>query len=348
LLSNIFLLKGKNVSDLDLLNIYSYPSDITWNEDKQFIQKILYAHNNNGKDQIYQTISEFKAFQENSLQKEQKYTIEDPIPQVINGLNTYTFYINNKMSIGFIFDKEDNPYDYRDICMELLHENLIMDSNFSLEEELEIENFLISLFIGIRRYGDEVIERKPIIEYSSNTNLFIKVFLFGIDEAGKTSLIRRIKTGNYNDNYFMPTRKFNIEYIQENEGLLAFWDMPGQRTFRKKWLLGLQDSNLIIYMIDVANQLRFEEAKKEFWRIINRYELAGIPLLILGNKIDLINQNIDIKQNKALKKEIFSFFEFGKINDRNWKFLFTSVKSNYQINRVSKKIFKLKSSININ
>ena len=35
-------------------------------------------------------------------------------------------------------------------------------------------------------------------------------------------------------------------YQKDNKDLLALWDMPGQRTFRNKWLFGLQDSNIII------------------------------------------------------------------------------------------------------
>lgn len=342
MLYSIFLLKGKNLSDLDLLNVYSYPSDIIQIENKDFIQKILYAHNNNGNNQKYGTKSKNNVSQGSS--NINRYTMEEPVPQVINGFNIFTIYINSSMSIGLVFENEDNPYDYKDICMDLLHEYLNIDSNFSLEDEIEIENLLISLFIGIRRYGDEIIEKKPQIEYQYENESFIKVFLFGVDEVGKTSLIHRMKTGHFNDNFFTPTRKFNIEYIQEKEGLIAIWDMPGQTIFRKKWLLGMQDSNLLIYMIDIANQLRFEEAKKEFWKILNRYEVVGIPLLIIGNKIDLIDENIDNKQIETLKEEIYEYFEFEKITDRDWKFMFTSVKIDYHIDKISENVFQLISS----
>ncbi|MBY9006856.1 MAG: GTP-binding protein [Candidatus Lokiarchaeota archaeon] len=343
MLYNIFLLKGTNLSDLDLLNIYSYPSNIIQIKNKEFIHQILYTHNdyrnNHKKKQIVRATQ--------SGNKIYSYVIEEPVPQLITGLNIYTIYIDGTMSIGLIFEKDDNPYDYKDIFLDLLHEYLNIETNFSLDDDVEIENLLISLFIGIRRHGDEVINKKPQLEYHYE-NEFTKVFLFGIDEVGKTSLVHRIKTGDFNDNFFTPTRKFNIEYIQEDESLIAYWDMPGQILFRKKWLFGMQDSNFLIYMIDIANQLRFEEAKKEFWRILKRFEIIGVPILIIGNKVDLINENIDEQQIETLRKEIYKFFELEKITNRDWKFLFTSVKMDYNIDKITENIFQLISSNKIN
>jgi len=172
------------------------------------------------------------------------------------------------------------------------------------------------------------------------------VFLFGIDEVGKSSFTRRIKTGKFNDNFFTASKRFNIEYIQRQDGLLSIWDSPGQSSFRDRWLLGLQDSNIIIYMVDVANQLRFDESKTEFWKIYNENDLKDIPLLILGNKIDLINHNNNNndEQLKRTEKEIIDFFEFDSLQHTNWKFVFTSVKTSYNIEKVLNTIFTLVSA----
>ena len=129
---------------------------------------------------------------------------------------------------------------------------------------------MITLFIDIKRFGDEILQQYPRISIPTS-NSIAKVFLCGLDEVGKSSLLRRIKTGLYNDNYFTPTRNFDIEYVQRKSGNLAIWDIPGQMGFREKWLDGIQDSNILIYMIDVANQLRFQESKKEFWKIIDEF-----------------------------------------------------------------------------
>ncbi|MBD3196177.1 MAG: GTP-binding protein [Candidatus Lokiarchaeota archaeon] len=347
MLYNIFLLKGKNIKDLSQLNIFSYPNDLVTIEKKDLLRNIIYDHDheeliNNCREQ-----NKKSNLQISNLSSTNQYQISEPIPQLIDSLNIYTTCVNQNISIGLIFEKDDNPYDYKDIFLELLHDFLNSESNFSFEDDIEIENLLLTLFIGIRRYGDEIIEKTPELEYHYQEEFFIKVFLFGIDEVGKTSFVRRIKTGKYSDNYFTPTRKFNIEYLQDDAGFLSIWDMPGQRAFREKWLVGLQDSNIIIYMIDIANQRRFKESKRELWKILNRYELNGVPLIILGNKVDLIkNQQNGKTQEEHLyriKKEIFEFFKFERISNRTWKFMFTSVKTNFQIENTLEKIFELSS-----
>ncbi|TFG06858.1 MAG: GTP-binding protein [Promethearchaeota archaeon] len=344
MLNNIFLFIGKNFQDLDHLNIYNYPNDAITIQDADLVSKIIYGHDHG--DLIHKTkINSSQDPQKyDNIYKNHHYKIDRPVPQVIDGLNIYTSCVNNKVIIGLIFNEDDNPYDYKDVFVELLNELLNIENACAFEDEVEIENLLITIFIDIRRFGDEHIDKKPTIEYHYEES-FIKVFLFGIDDVGKTSLVRRLKTGQYNDNYFIPTKKFNIDYVKQDNvpWLLAFWDMPGQRAFRKKWLIGLQDSNIIIYMIDIANQIRFKEAKKEFWKIINRYDIADIPILVLANKFDLLSNPAqdEKEQRKRLQNELVSYFEFDKIKNRPWKLIFTSVKTKYNIDLVIKSIFDL-------
>lgn len=332
MLHNIFLFKGTKFCDLEDLNIFSYPNEVINIDQKTIVNNIIKNHD---KDNLNQNV-EFNHF-----------IIDEPIAQYIDELNIYSVCINRKIIVGLIFDEDDNPYDYMEIFKELLNELFNNGSEYSLDDELEIDNLLISMFIDIRRFGDEVVEKIPDIEYYYQKETFFKIFIFGIDETGKSSLVRRLKTGQFNENFFTPTRKFNIEYLPvEERGLLALWDMPGQKAFRSKWLLGLQDSNLIVYMIDVANQRRFEESKREFWQVIDNEELRGIPLLILGNKIDLVKASKENreKQLQNLKEELFNFYKFNNIKDRKWNFLFTSVKTNFNIDELIPMIFDLISS----
>ncbi|TFG22221.1 MAG: hypothetical protein EU533_04550, partial [Promethearchaeota archaeon] len=230
------MLINKNFYDLNHLDIYSYPDDITKKKNTKFIQRIIFGHNHSSDPVLTD--------HEPSETLSGKYKMDCPIAQIIDDLNIYTICLNSEIIIGLIFDNDDNPYDYKEIFEELSYELLNNEKSCSFEDEIEIENFLITLFIDIRRYGDEFINKTP--EISFTTGIFTKAFLFGIDDVGKSSLVRRIKTGKFNDNFLTPTRKFNIEYIQEEEGkgALAIWDLPGQRAFRKRWLTGIQDSNL--------------------------------------------------------------------------------------------------------
>jgi len=324
---------------LNSLDIFSYPDDILKNGNRDFVRKVIFGHDHGVIVENYRTGNDSSNLKEKH--ELNQFALDCPVPQVIDGLNVYTSCINSKMIIGLIFDKDDNPYDYKEIFEDLLNEMLNNERCCKFEDEIETENFLITLFIDIRRYGDEFVENTSEISFKP-TGIFIKVFLFGIDDVGKTSFARRIKTGEFINNSFTPTRKFNIEYIQKQNGYLAVWDMPGQRAFREKWFKGIQDTNIIIYMIDVANQLRFEESKRELWNFINKHDSSGIPLIILGNKTDLIKKPEE--QDNTLirtKQEIMDFFELDRINDRDYFFFFTSVKTNYNMNEVMNTLFNM-------
>ena len=339
MLQNIFLLKGEDFQDLDNLSIYGYPQEII-KKDKDLIEDLAYGHNLENQPQNKQK----------SVQSTEIFQIDEPIPLILGDLNVSTICLNGNTIIGLILEESDNPFDYKEVFQELVNELVNNEKSCSFEDEIEIDNLLITLFIELRRYGDENIEEYPSIELKHEDS-FIKIFLFGIDEVGKSSLVHRLKTGEFSDNYFMPTRRFKIDYVQrEEKGILAWWDMPGQQLFRKKWLIGLQDSNLIVFMIDISDQIRFEESKKELYSIINRYELAGVPLLVIGNKVDLVNNDAiepDKDHLRRLKEEIFEFFDFEKIENRRWKFLFTSVKTNYNVDEIMDVVFFLISSNNV-
>jgi small GTP-binding protein len=334
-------LKSKEIHDLTQHDIYSYPEDITKKVDNEFIQKVIYGHDQGSlieKCRDDKDILNNSEYTNNNLRK---YMLDGPIPHLINNKNVYTICINAKMIIGLIFDDQDNPYDYKEIFEDLSHEVLINENHCLFEDEVEIENLLITLFIDIRRFGDEILKKKELAFQSPG--FFTKVFLFGLDEVGKTSLVRRIKTGEFNDNFFAPSKKFNIEYIQIEKNQLSIWDLPGQVRFRERWLNGIQDSNILIYMIDIANQLRFEESKKEFWKILKNYEFSDIPLVIVANKIDLLDlpkKKIN-EQLERTKEELLDYFEFDRLGARTWRLLFTSVKTNYQIERLVEVISQL-------
>jgi len=346
LLKSIFLFKGQNLLDIEDVNVYIYPSNLTSIEKKDFLEKII--HENNERKATLQKKFRVQGKKGHSSTQPQNYKIKKPIAQNVNGLNIYSTLIDGNIIMGLIFEKDDNPLDFEDSFLECLHEQLNNLTHTSFEKEDEIENLLIAVFIDLRRFSDEIINKKPQIEYETQKVLkerFFKVFLFGIDDSGKTSLIRRLKYDKFNHNYFTPSKQFNIEYISHDKGLLAWWDMPGQQVYRKKWLLGAQDANIYVYLIDIANQRRFKEVKLEFWTFMKKRKLDKVPLLILGNKIDLINylsgQDKNEAQLKVLRQEILEYFEFNEIDDRDWNFFFVSVKTRYNISKISDAIFRL-------
>ena len=100
MLSNIFLLIGKNFYDLNHLDIYSYPEDITRKKDTNFIQRIIFGHNHSS-DPVLADLDP-------SEKHTGRYRMDDPIAQIIDDLNIYTTCLNSEIIIGLILDKDDN------------------------------------------------------------------------------------------------------------------------------------------------------------------------------------------------------------------------------------------------
>jgi small GTP-binding protein len=179
------------------------------------------------------------------------------------------------------------------------------------------------LFIDLRRYTEESLIFEDIpnrIAYFNNTPM-IKVFVYGIDNAGKSSLMRLLTTGKFEFDFFPPTKKFRISHVKLDSGAtLVCWDMPGQKIFRPDWLRGAQASNILLFVLDLADTTRYEEAKAEFWNMVNLYELQGLPILFLANKTDLVSS-----PPKDEAKNLEEIFGLQKLHLRSWKILFSSL-----------------------
>jgi small GTP-binding protein len=160
--------------------------------------------------------------------------------------------------------------------------------------------------------------------FMPNRDMIIKIFVYGLDNVGKSSYIRYIKTGKYDNNFFPPTKQFKIVDL-ENQGVhLSFWDMAGQKMFRKNWAMNSQASNIVVYLFDVADTQRYDEAKDAFYSIMNLYDTKNLPLLFLVNKIDL--------KPEISKEELIKYFELDKIKDRKWDLHLLSVEKNLGVN----------------
>ena len=106
--------------------------------------------------------------------------------------------------------------------------------------------------------------------------------------------------------------------------------MPGQKSFRRVWLRGVQASNLLIFILDAADSERFAEAKRAFWSITNRFEVKHVPLLFIANKIDLIEN----QQKLGEIESYFSLTELKEEGDRKSSLRFMSLVTNEGIKEI--------------
>ncbi|KAL2803482.1 ADP-ribosylation factor-like protein 8B [Daubentonia madagascariensis] len=77
--------------------------------------------------------------------------------------------------------------------------------------------------------------------------------------------------------------------------VIAIWDIGGQPRFRSMWERYCRGVNAIVYMIDAADREKIEASRNELHNLLDKPQLQGIPVLVLGNKRDLPNA-LDEKQ----------------------------------------------------
>jgi ADP-ribosylation factor-like protein 8 len=69
--------------------------------------------------------------------------------------------------------------------------------------------------------------------------------------------------------------------------LLLSTDIGGQPRFRSMWERYCRGVNAIVFMVDAADLDKLEASRNELHSLLDKPQLVGIPVLVLGNKRDL-------------------------------------------------------------
>lgn len=129
--------------------------------------------------------------------------------------------------------------------------------------------------------GKVATKTKSLFDKSSK-----QILLVGLDSAGKTTLLYRLKLRENIDT--MPTIGFNVEETEPVKGLkLTIWDVGGQAKMRQIWENYARNIQGIIWMIDSNDSSRFAESKEELKNLLKIPACNSVPILILANKQDL-------------------------------------------------------------
>jgi GTP-binding protein SAR1 len=111
-----------------------------------------------------------------------------------------------------------------------------------------------------------------------------KLMLLGLDDAGKTTLLQCLKTGNFIQ--FEQTKSYHVEDLTIEGINFHAWDLGGHELARQAWSEYFLNANAIVFMVDAANPGRLEEARRELDGLLSDDVLRAVPFLILGNKTD--------------------------------------------------------------
>ncbi|CAF0803709.1 unnamed protein product [Adineta ricciae] len=116
----------------------------------------------------------------------------------------------------------------------------------------------------------------------------MELTLVGLQNSGKTTFVNLIASGQYSED-MIPTVGFNMRKITKGNVTIKIWDIGGQPRFRSMWERYCRGVNAIVFMVDAADHEKLDAAKQEFSNLLEKPQLQGIPVLVLGNKRDLPN-----------------------------------------------------------
>ena len=126
-----------------------------------------------------------------------------------------------------------------------------------------------------------------------------KVAICGDGAVGKTSLINRFVEGTFTREYLITLGVEITKYGREVRGddvNLILWDLAGQDQFskvRERFFSGTSAAILVF------SHEQSEEGEKSFkhlqkWLEHIREHCGDIPIILFGNKIDLLDENLQL------------------------------------------------------
>jgi len=139
----------------------------------------------------------------------------------------------------------------------------------------------------------------------------MRILMLGLDSAGKTTILYQLKLGAQVVKT-IPTVGFNVETVHHKNIHFNVWDVGGQDKIRPLWRHYYLGTQGLIFVIDSADKERFDEAKQEFYRIINDREMRDACILIFANKQDQDPKDV----MKA--DEISDRLNLRNLPSRNW------------------------------
>ena len=153
-----------------------------------------------------------------------------------------------------------------------------------------------------------------------------KLVLVGDGGVGKTTFVKRHQTGEFEKKY-IPTLGVQVSQLsfQTTRGELLFniWDTAGQERFgglREGYYL---EAQCAIIMFDVTSPTTYKNVPT--WHRDLTRVCPNIPIVLVGNKIDVRDRKVSAKRVTFHKKNNMRYFEISAKSNYHFELPFLSL-----------------------
>ena len=143
-----------------------------------------------------------------------------------------------------------------------------------------------------------------------------QILIIGDTSVGKSSLISRYANGTFREEYLATV---GLDYCTKNEIInnktiqIKLWDTAGQERFKALTQNYFRNAEGVLLVYDVTSTDSFDNLKYWISSIKDnmKQQDMNIPLIIIGNKIDMEDSREIIKENaeKFAGENNYKYFE---------------------------------------
>ncbi len=163
------------------------------------------------------------------------------------------------------------------------------------------------------------------------------IAITGLEKAGKTTFIHRLKTGEFKDD-FQPTVGYDLSIIKENDYRFDVVDLGGQQSFRSTfWENFVSSCQGCIFVFDRTDKNRMKLVKEWLWKV-EEWIPKDANFAFFANKSDLedslsledIVEELDLTKFSESPLKSFRIFETSSVTGKNikecWTWLSQSIR----------------------
>ena len=144
-----------------------------------------------------------------------------------------------------------------------------------------------------------------------------QLLIIGNSIVGKTSILKKYTSKQFNENYLATV---GLDFFTKDETIdnkiirIKIWDTAGQERYKAITKCFFQRAQGIIIVFDVTNRKSFDDLKIWIDSINSQSQLTedleNMPIIIIGNKIDIPKRVIDKETAMNFAKEQnFDYYE---------------------------------------